>query len=102
MTVKELQGILDRIVDKNAPIEFNVRDYRDHTEVDYPEAMMKIEVVQDDSYFRDEGDKMVFINFCSPQVKIEDEEEIEKELEDFYKKDIPVFLCGALDEEWAH
>jgi len=101
MTVKELQEILDRIVDKNAPIEFHVRDYRDRTD-DYPYAIMKIEAIQDDSYFRDEGDKAVFINFCSPELKIEDEDENEEESEDFYKKDIPYFLWGALNEDWAH
>jgi hypothetical protein len=99
MTVRELQEILDKIIDKNAPIEFNVRDYKNPTKDDIPEAIMKIEIIQDDSYFRDEGDKVVFIDFCSPQIKIDDVNE--KELENFYKKDIPIFLCGALDKEWT-
>lgn len=102
MTVKELQGILDRIVDKNAPIEFEFNDYyKDFDENDIPTADIKINGIQDDSYFKDEGYKRVIISFQSPELKIDTETD-EEELEDFYKKDIPVFLCGALDEEWAH
>lgn len=78
MTVKELLEKLNKVHDKNAKIIFGFCDYFNPENAfydDIPTIDLDFDCMQDDSYYKDPDDKIVWIDFKSSELIIKEEEE---------------------------